>query len=165
MIEEFKAGGKMTFREELEEVLEKEVMVLEELKNLTFQKTDLIINNEIQKLEATTKREENLLNQMANLEGEIVKLLDTWGLASNTLISEIIERIPEDKGNLEEIKDKMHHIMEELYLRNKLNDDLIHENLQWIDFNINLITDIHGHPSYGKDDKKPGGNSIFDRKV
>lgn len=156
----------MTFREELEEVLQKELEVLEELKEIAFDKTDLIINNEIQKLEATTKREESLVNQMGNLEKEREKLLDSWGVASNTVISEIIERIPEDKGQLEELKDKMHHNMEELYERNKLNNDLIMENLQWIDFNINLITDIHGHPSYGKDDeKKPSGSSLFDRKV
>ena len=153
--------------EELVLVLKKELDVLKDLKELTFEKTDLIINNQIKELEATTKKEEDLINQVALLEEEREKLLDTWGVGPDTPISNIIERIPGDKGDLPLIKDEMHHVMEELFLRNKLNRDLIEENLQWIDFNINLISNMQVQPSYGKDtkDSKVPGKSIFDRKV
>ena len=157
----------MTFMEELVLVLKKELDVLKDLKELTFEKTDLIISNQIKELEATTKKEEDLINQVALLEEEREKLLDTWGVGPDTPISNIIERIPGDKGDLPLIKDEMHHVMEELFLRNKLNRDLIEENLQWIDFNINLISNMQVQPSYGKDtkDSKVPGKSIFDRKV
>ena len=157
----------MTFMEELVLVLKKELDVLKDLKELTFEKTDLIINNQIKELEATTKKEEDLINQVALLEEEREKLLDTWAVGPDTPISNIIERIPGDKGDLPLIKDEMHHVMEELFLRNKLNRDLIEENLQWIDFNINLISNMQVQPSYGKDtkDSKVPGKSIFDRKV
>ena len=157
----------MTFMEELVLVLKKELDVLKDLKELTFEKTDLIISNQIRELEATTKKEEDLINQVALLEEEREKLLDTWGVGPDTPISNIIERIPGDKGDLPLIKDEMHHVMEELFLRNKLNRDLIEENLQWIDFNINLISNMQVQPSYGKDtkDSKVPGKSIFDRKV
>ncbi|NLV89647.1 MAG: flagellar protein FlgN [Tissierellia bacterium] len=157
----------MTFKEELELILNKELDVLKELKELTFEKTDIIINNKIRDLEAMTKKEEALINQIALLEEEREKLLDTWGVAPNTPISSIIERIPGEKGDLPHIKYEMHHIMEELYLRNQLNRDLIEENLQWIDFNINLISNMQVQPGYGKDNKdnKIPGKSIFDRKV
>ena len=153
--------------EELVLVLKKELDVLKDLKELTFEKTDLIISNQIKELEATTKKEEDLINQVALLEEEREKLLDTWGVGPDTPISNIIERIPGDKGDLPLIKDEMHHVMEELFLRNKLNRDLIEENLQWIDFNINLISNMQVQPSYGKDtkDSKVPGKSIFDRKV
>lgn len=157
----------MTFREELELVLKNELDILKVLKELTFEKTDLIINNKIRDLEATTKKEEILINQMALLEEEREKLLDAWGVALNTPISDIIEKIPGEKGELPHIKDEMRQIMEELSLRNKLNNDLIQENLQWIDFNINLISNMQVQPSYGKDNKDNNvrGKSIFDRKV
>ncbi|NLY85993.1 MAG: flagellar protein FlgN [Tissierellia bacterium] len=156
----------MTFREELELVLKKELDILKLLKDLTFEKTDLIINNKIRDLEAITIKEEDLINQMALLEEEREKLLDTWGVAPNTPISNIIERIPGEKGDLPSIKDEMQAIMEELQLRNRLNRDLIEENLQWIDFNINLISNMQVQPGYGKDkDNKVRGTSIFDRKV
>lgn len=155
----------MTFREELEMVMEKELTVLEELKALSFAKTDMIINNHIRDLEETTKKEETLINKMALLEGEREKLMDTWGVPVDTTIYDVIERIPEDNSGLIHIRDKMKEVMEELSLRNKLNNDIIQENLDWIDFNMNLMTNAHIDPGYGKDNKKSSGNSIFDRKV
>lgn len=155
----------MTFTEELEIVLEKELTVLAELKEISFKKTDTIINNHIRDLEEITKKEEALINEMALLEDEREKLLDTWGVAINTPISSVIERTPEDNSGLIRITEEMKEVMEELSLRNKLNNDLIKENLDWIDFNINLITSAHTSPGYGKESKKSSGNSIFDRKV
>lgn len=155
----------MTFREELEVILEKELTVLIGLKDLSFIKTDMIINNHIRDLEKTTKEEEALINKMALLEEERERLLHTWGLAIDTTISNVIERLPEDNTKLIGIKDNMHEVMSELALRNKLNNDLINENLDWIDFNINLLTSAHMGPGYGKENKKAGVNSIFDRKV
>ncbi len=155
----------MTFTEELEIVLEKELTVLAELKEISFKKTDTIINNHIRDLEEITKKEEALINEMALLEDEREKLLDTWGVAINTPISSVIERITEDNSGLIRITEEMKEVMEELFLRNKLNNDLIKENLDWIDFNINLITSAHTSPGYGKENKKSSGNSIFDRKV
>ncbi|XJS51163.1 hypothetical protein ACF3M2_00770 [Tissierella carlieri] len=46
----------MTFREELEAVMEKELTVLTELKELSFKKADMIINNHMRELEETTKK-------------------------------------------------------------------------------------------------------------
>lgn len=155
----------MTFKEELEMILEKEVTVLKDLKELSFMKTDMIINNQIQELEQTTKKEEALINEIGILEEEREKLFDTWGLAIDTPISDVIEKIPEDNKGLILIKDNMTEIFEELYLRNTLNNDLIKENLDWIDFNMNLVTSIQTPQNYGKDNKKSSTNSIFDRKV
>ena len=155
----------MTFGIELESILKKELNVLIKLKNLSFNKTDIIINNNIRDLEETTKIEEDLINEMGLLESERERLLNTWGLAKDTPISDVIERIPEDNEGLINIKIKMMAEIEELNLRNRLNEDLIKENLDWIDFNMNLITNIHGQPVYGKKPNKPSVNSIFDRKV
>ncbi len=154
----------MTFREELEQLLEKELVALKELKVLAYGKTDIIMNSQIQELEATTKREEELVNEIGLLETEREKLLNSWGVASNIVISEIIEKIPGSKGQLEDIKTQMEETIKALAERNALNNELLNENLQWIDFNINLLTDSHGHPSYGKEENK-GGKSFFDRKV
>lgn len=156
-----------TFREELESVLKKELDILKLLKDLSFEKTDLIINNKIKDIESITIKEEELINQIAIMEERREKLLDSWGIVPNTPISSIIEKIPEDKGELPQIVDELQTVMEELNIRNSLNRDLIEENLQWIDFNINLITNMQTQPAYGKDNKesKVRGSSLFDRKV
>ena len=155
----------MTFVKELEEILDKELKTLIELKDISFKKTDIIISNNVQELEETTRLEETLVNQMALLEEERGKFLDTWGVAINTPISFVIEKFPKDNKELVRIKEEMANTMEELIARNKLNNDLIIENLDWIDFNINLITSNPATPSYGKKEIKENGNSIFDRKV
>lgn len=155
----------VTFKEELETILEKEVTTLMSLKDISFEKTDIIINNHIQELEQMAKKEESLINEIGLLEKERERLFDTWGLAIGTPISDVIEKIPEDNKMLIVIKDKMRDIFEELQLRNKLNNDLIKENLDWIDFNMNLITGMQTPQNYGKDNKKSSTNSIFDRKV
>lgn len=155
----------MTFKEELETILEKEMTTLMSLKDISFEKTDIIINNHIQELEQMAKKEESLINEIGLLEKERERLFDTWGLAIGTPISDVIEKIPEDNKMLIVIKDKMRDIFEELQLRNKLNNDLIKENLDWIDFNMNLITGIETPQNYGKGNKKSSTNSIFDRKV
>ncbi|MGJ0847527.1 flagellar protein FlgN [Tissierella praeacuta] len=155
----------MTFAEELMLILEKEMNILVELKELSFRKTDIIIDNLINDLEELTRKEEILINKIGTLEEEREKLLDTWGLAVNTSISSIIEKLPEDNEELIDITDKMHNIMEELSFRNKLNNDIIRENLDWIDFNMNLITSAHMEPGYGNESKKSSRNNIFDRKV
>lgn len=155
----------MTFIEELEEILNKELEILVELKDISFKKTDIIISNNVQELEETSRIEEVLVNQMALLEEERERFLDTWGVAKDTSISFVIEKFPEDNKVLINIKEEMKNVMEELSDRNKINNDLLMENLDWIDFNINLITSNPTSPNYGKKEIKENGNSIFDRKV
>ena len=156
----------MTFKEELEEILSEELIVVQKLKELSFEKTDMIIESRIEDLEFTTKKEENLINQMGLLEEKRIRLLDTWGVAINTPISNLIDKIQEDKKELLHIKEELTINLEELSTRNALNNDLIKENLDWVDFNMNLITQAETPSSYGKDnDRKPGSTSIFDRKV
>jgi len=155
----------VTFKEELETILEKELTTLIFLNEISFKKTDMIINNQIPELEQTTKKEESLINEIGLLEEKREKLFDIWGLAIDTPISDVIEKIPEDNSGLIVLKDNLKKVFEKLQLRNTLNNDLIKENLDWIDFNINLITGMQTPQSYGKDNKKTNVTSIFDRKV
>ena len=156
----------MTFKEELEEILSEELIVVQKLKELSSEKTDMIIENRVEDLENTTKKEEALINQMGSLEEKRIRLLDTWGLNVNTPISNLIDKIQEDKEELLHIIEELTISLEELSTTNALNNDLIRENLDWVDFNMNLITQTETPSSYGKgNDNKPGSTSIFDRKV
>ena len=156
----------MTFKEELEQILSEELIIVQQLKEISFKKTDMIIGNKVEDLENTTKKEEALINQMGLLEEKRIRLLDTWGLNVNTPISNLIDKIQEDKKELLHIIEELTISLEELSTRNILNNDLIQENLDWVDFNMNLITQAESPTSYGKgNDNKPGSTSIFDRKV
>ena len=158
----------MTFGEELKELLEKELIALKKLETIAFEKTDIIVNNQVEKLEELIKEEESLINEIGLLEVARIQLLDTWGVAVDIPLSNVIEKVLEYREELVHISNNMSEILEKLNIRNSLNNDLIRENLDWIDFNMNLIAGIEQPTSYGKDNKdnlKAGGNSIFDRKV
>lgn len=155
----------MNFKDELENILNKELNVLSNLKELSFLKTDMIINSKIRELEEITKKEEALVNEIGLLEEEREEIFNTWGVAIVTPISDVIEKAPGDNSGLIHIKDKLTEVLEEIHLRNSLNNDLINENLDWIDFNMNLITSIHSHPSYGDKNEAGSKTNIFDKKV
>ena len=90
----------MTLDKELKIILKEELNILHSLKDITYEKTDIIIANEVEKLEEITKQEEDLINRIALEEKEREELLYSWGLKKDTSISEIIEKTPEGKEEL-----------------------------------------------------------------
>lgn len=155
----------MTFKEELIQILKEEVDSLKAIRGVAYEKTDIIINNQIENLEKTTKKEEELINKMARSEERRLNLLDTWGVDKGTPLSKIIEKIPEDKEDLIEIGEELVSFLEDIQHRNTVNGELINENLQWLDFNINLMTTVETPSTYGKNKDKKANKSLFDRKV
>lgn len=154
----------MTFKEELMAVLKAELEGLKAIKELAYQKTDVIVNNEVEELEKITKKETELINQMANIEKARLKLLNSWGLDMNTPLSHIIEKIPEEKEDLEKLAEELKAYLMDIQVRNNMNKELIEDNLEWIEFNINLLTQTAAPTTYNKKDSKTG-QSLFDRKV
>lgn len=156
----------MTFKDELIAILEEEVKELESIKSITYEKTDVIMNNEVETLQNMTKEEEELIIKIAALEDKRLKLFDSWGVDKNTPFSEVIEKIPEGKEELTEIRDRLNSLLLDIQARNNINNELINENLEWMEFNINLITQAGTPATYGKKSGKEKTNkSIFDRKV
>lgn len=155
----------MTFDEELTDLLKEELEILHSLKEISYEKTDIIVGNQVEKLESITKTEEELINKIALKEKEREELLDSWGLGSNTSINEIIEKVPKGKEDLNLLKEDLQVLLSDIQSRNLVNNELILENLQWLDFNMNLICNVQTPPTYGKGQENPGGNSLFDRKV
>lgn len=155
----------MTFKDELMNILEKERDILYRLKNITFEKTDILIEDQIERLEELTKEEEELIIQMATAEEERLNLMDSWGLNINTSMTQVIDHIPEGKEELETLKEELSELLVDIHTRNALNNDLLMENLQWLDFNMNLISNVQSPPTYGKGNQNQSNNSLFDRKV
>jgi len=156
----------MTFWEELIVILERELEVLLSLKELTYDKTDIIVSNDIEELEKIIKKEEELINLLANTEEERVNLMDSWGVGKDTPLTEVIEKTIEGKEELMDIGLKLSKALEEIQSRNNTNKQLIYENLEWLDFNMNLLTNTHTPTTYGKEKKgTEAKNSLFDRKV
>ena len=156
----------MTFKDELIKILKEELEILNIFKKIAYEKTDIIINNEVDKLEDMTKREEELINKMGLVEEKRLQLIDSWGINKNISLAEIIEKAPEGKEELIEIKDVLSSSVRNIKLRNQTNRELINDNLEWLDFNMNLILNAETPTTYGKEmGNREVKNSLFDRKV
>ncbi|MCF6460997.1 flagellar protein FlgN [Clostridium sp. Cult3] len=156
----------MTFKDELVSILEKELEVLKKLKDITFEKTDILIEDKVERLEEMTKEEEELISKMASAEEARLKLMDSWGLSIDISMTQVIDNIPEGEEELAGLKEQLQTLLYEIQSRNVLNNDLILENLQWLDFNMNLISNVQSPTTYGKGSQKnQSNNSLFDRKV
>ena len=156
----------MTFKDELIRVLKEEQSILHILKKLTYEKTDIIINNQVQSLEKITKKEEELINRIGTVEQRRLNLMDSWGVDIDTPLIKVIEKIPEGKQELGELQKELSNILDDIKERNNINRELIVENLQWLDFNMNLISNAQTPTTYGKGEKNSKINrSLFDRKV
>jgi len=155
----------MTFKDELVEILKAELECLKSIKNLSYEKTDVVINNKVEDLDRITKKEVELINQMASLEESRLNLLNTWGLDNNTTLSEIIDRITDNKEDLIELADELKANIEEIQARNSMNKELIQDSLEWIEFNINMMTQAAAPATYDKKKDNKLGQSLFDKKV
>lgn len=156
----------MTFQEELLQILNQQLETLENIKELTYEKTDIIISNKVEELEIITSEEEEWINNMGNIEVKRLNLLNSWGLSPKISLTEIIAKVPEGKEELMEIRGRLAIISGEIKERNITNSELINDNLQWLDFNMNLISDIQTPTTYGSGNSSlESSNSLFDRKV
>lgn len=155
------------FKDELKEILNEELQIYKELSQITYEKTQTIIDNDTEFLDKITRREEELILEITQWEKKREELLNSWGLDKNTPLNQIISNIPaEDKKELEEIKEELFKILKEIKERNELNNVLIRDSLEYIDFNINLLSNAKDPGTYGKGNKNSNVNqSIFDKKV
>lgn len=155
-----------TFKEELMEILKKQLEALKELDSIEIEKTDIIMNDEIEELKSLTVKEERLINEVATLELEREHLLDSWGIGKETSLATIISNIPEEKEDLEKLGEELFNVLKTIEENNKTNNALIKDSLEWIEFNLNLMTNATTPPTYGNENKKSSSkNSLFDRKV
>lgn len=156
----------MTFNEELCVLLREELNVLKDLLECAVTKTDLLIANEVGRIESMTKKEDNFIQKLIDAENRRANLLDSWGVSKDTPISKLLDKVVGDKVELEALRDEMFSVMEQLGDRNQVNSMLINDHLEWIDFNVNLMTNASSNLNYGSQssDSNPG-SSLFDRKV
>lgn len=156
----------MTFKDELKGLLLVELDNLEKLLKLSFTKTQAILNDDLEQISDITLIEEKLVREVMELEDKRIKLLDNWGVKIDTPISDVVEQIPDGKKELIELRKKFKGVMEKLGDRNQVNARLIEQNLEWVEFNLNLLTSTTTPGSYGEDSKKrEEKQKLFDRKV
>ncbi|WP_066505928.1 flagellar protein FlgN [Abyssisolibacter fermentans] len=157
---------------ELKKILNQEYAVYEELLKLTENKTQVIIEGKIKELDEITKLEENQILKIANLEqireDIAMKLRNSLGLSIDSNITNIIDKLSkQDKEDLEVIKRKIVSVLDKIKEKNDLNNTLIGDALEYINLNINLLTNTKQGNVYNKKDNNfvQQNKSLFDVKA
>lgn len=153
--------------------LKKLIVVQEELLKVALEKTEVIINNATQSLQAILKQENKYILMSQKLQAEITKFsclyFEEKGIVdANPSLAEVIGIAPDDKKEeLHQLKKDLEERIFDLQHRNHLNQDLLQQSLQILNITMDLIMpDIESfnyHPSEQEEQKGP--HSIFDSKA
>ena len=157
----------MTFKEELEAILKDQLETLRVLMSITEEKTQVLIDEKLETLEEITKSEEELINRVGIFEVERERLLDSWGMKTDTPLNTIIANLPEAEGEeLRILGQELYQVLKTIDEKNQLNNQLLSDNMEWVEFNLNLLTNVQTPSTYGKGENDvKNNNSLFDRKV
>ncbi len=158
-----------TLIENLVEILEKQVVLYEELLVLSKEKKMVIINNNIDLLQQITSAEVVITNKAQKLEKERMESVSDIALVlgkseKDLTIYKIIELVntEEDKAKIKNVADKIKKVMDTLKIENDNNHALLKTALEYIDFNMNVMRSAQGEitDNYKSNDHK--SISLFD---
>lgn len=158
--------------EQLVLILNKEHEIYEQISQLADVKKQVIIDGKIKELEETTKKEKTFTLSLVKLESlrskTVDALLNLYGLVEVDNITDLIKYMtPKEGMAIRTVRDKIMKEVTEIQFRNDQNKKLIEQSLDFIDFNMDLLTTIDDSNEYGSDadEKEKETRSLFDMKV
>lgn len=162
------------FVNQLVMALEKEEEIYQDILEFSIKKKQAIIDGDVKALEKIVNKEKALamsLIKLDNIRIRIVnEILKENGIDSVENITELSEYIDvSSKEKILNLKSKLNHVIKKVKNENNLNKDLVKQQLDYIQFNIDLMTNIDlGSNNYSKeanDNVKKGRKNLFDAKI
>lgn len=133
--------------EELVTVLKEETVVYEELIPVAHSKTPVIVENNLEKLQAITEREQELVDRITHLENKRMRVVKNIAIVlgkhetqikSKDIIESMV-REPETQKQIQILHDQLRNTIQQLIEINNRNKSLINQSLEMIEFNMNFI--------------------------
>lgn len=157
-------------------IMEQLLETHESLLELSEEKTQLLVKNDVEQLNYIVNKERKLVKQIAELDQqrfmEVGKYLISRGYNPNpkVTVSDLIKLIfkAEEKQALMQAHSNLMPVLVRLQLINKTNQQLIEHSLSFIDYSIDLVLGpseesvIYRNPSQQKSDSRVG---IFDTRA
>ncbi len=140
--------------DELMDNLEKENEEYQKLLELAQEKTGIIIRGDIDALQKLTEREQLIVERITPLEKKRVEYTKDIATVINkpvesltiTRLIELMESQPAVKKRLSEIHDKLHNTMTQMVKINDMNQGLLKEALELVNFDITLMNSMKQAP-------------------
>ncbi len=147
--------------EELITVLKEETKIYEELVPIAEEKSLIIIDNDLQKLQTLTEREQTLVDLITALEHKRMGVITNIGYivgkpAAQIRVKDIINFLskqPKEQKEISVLHDRLKHSIQRLMEINNRNKSLIQQSLEMIEFNMNFIQSTRmspGNNNYNK---------------
>ncbi len=158
---------------ELISTMEDQLLCYDFLLGLSKEKTEIIVNNEIESLKKITESENEYIRKLQNLERKRMDIVRDIAYVSNLdenslTVSSIITMI-KDKAGYDELLSVSLKIRESVELLKESNDRnkvLINNSIDYIDYSINVIrTSVEKEPaSFDLERGYIDNHSFFDAK-
>lgn len=147
--------------DELMNTLEKENDEYQELLKVAQEKTGTIIRADIEALQKLTEQEQLIVDRIAPLEKKRVEYTKDIATVINrpvesltiTRLTELMENQPAVKQRLSELHDKLRDTMKQMVKVNDMNQGLLKEALDLVNFDITLVNSMKQAPITANYDK------------
>ena len=141
--------------EQLIDLLQNQSALYAELLEAAYQKKSFVINNDIDAIRRVTARENNLIGKLQRIEKQRQALAsDIAGRLNIPLdgltLAALTERINDESARerLTSLRIRLRGYLNELKTLNEQNRALINQNLEYIDFTMNLLRSSVSGPVY-----------------
>ncbi len=160
--------------EDLIEIMQNESKVYRELKSIEEKKNKVIMENDVKALDAITKKEQGFVKTIVHLEELRAEVIDGFckfrGIKTFYTIDDMFKVLGENEvRRLKKERDKLYNVTMELKEVNELNNLLIRQNLEYINYTIEvargLTEEDAGYDKNMSDRTVKVDKSLFDVKV
>ena len=160
--------------ENLLNVLKEILAVYQTILMVSQQKKQILISAKTMDLAKITKEEEALIVQVGKLEAlreKIVsEIMADHGMTEGTIDLVQLQKIakPDIVEKLENFSTEFRLIMAEMAPLNKLNTELITQALNFVNYNMNILSQVAVGPTYaaqGQSNEQAPMRKVFDAKV
>jgi flagellar biosynthesis/type III secretory pathway chaperone len=157
----------------LMKVLEYENKLYGQLYSIAENKTGVVVKGEVENLQALVGKEQKLAAELNKLQDVREQILEQVAKAigrdpRQLTLSELAAQLPgEQAERLGKTRDKLRETIGKLTAKNDLNQQLIQNALEYVDFSLNLLTQPAPQiPQYGRKGNETGtkGRGILDIK-
>ncbi len=151
------------------EILKKQLEIYKEILKISEDKTDIIVEDKVDQLKPMVDREEVLVGQYISLEkqriGIVKEFAKSKGINKVLKIDDLCEYFPDYASTMKDLKKEILDVAKKIKIKNNLNQELVKNSLDYINFSVGLITGTNrGTGTYGREGNqlKSEARNFFD---
>jgi len=133
--------------DQLKETLQQEQLMYLEVLNLANRKTDVISKGRIKELDEITKTEQRYMMKMGTFEkirrSVFVNVAEALEVEEIGSLSEFLLHLSneQDVNEIDRARHQLLEVVDRIKTTNEVNQKLMEEHLEYIEFSLNLMTD------------------------